>query len=88
MTAAMAQPGGASTSCEPALCASFGHEWREKTWTLSSFAADQAGFTEAAAIVEADIERQRLDEEEDDADVIDLTAARNRQSDWEWDDAA
>jgi len=47
------------------------------------------GFTEAAAIVEADIERQRLDEEEDEADVIDLTAARARQSpDWDEPDAA
>jgi len=39
----------------------------------------EAGFTEAAAMVEADIERQRLDEEEE-ADVIDLAAARARQS--------
>src|SRR5215211_5386621 len=51
-------------------------------------APPEAAHWMTAAIVEADIERQRLDEEEDDADVIDLTAARNRQSDWEWDDAA
>ena len=48
----------------------------------------EQGFTEAAAMGEADIERQRLDEEEE-ADVTDLTAARHRQSsDWDWDDAA
>jgi len=46
------------------------------------------GFTEAAAMVEADIEAQALaDEAEEKADVIDLTTARNRQSP-DWDDAA
>jgi len=49
----------------------------------------EAGYVEAAAVLQSDIEKQRLDNEEEEADVIDLATARSRQShDWDEPDAA